>query len=583
MRFFDIKAVSGRAVSLFVPVVLLGCSAMPLGSGNALAQTAESEQDGSTTPTDPQLMYELMIAELAGSRGQMDVFLAGYLSASKRTDDPRVSERAFTLAVYFRQWEEAESVSRRWIDLDPDNPVVPRLLAQSLLHQDKADEAAALFITELRADELRADDDGQLLMFIQTELQQNGNPDTSVAVMQQIVDAFENNPQAHVALARAHITNSDTESALSAVQSALRVAPQNTDALLLQAQILNNQGESDESLDALSEALKSNPDNNELRLGYVQLLVAGGRFEEVPAELETIHSTAGANPNILFTISQLAVEAGFTDKAVEYLNELKTSELAADKARASFYLARIRDDEKAYDAAIAYYDEVQGGDLYFNSRVRAAELTALTGDIEQSRERLQQLAASMPDALLLPRIVSAESRILQNADQHEEAVKVLSEGLQRFPDESDLLYARALAAQNSGDNQMMMDDLKRLIELEPENAHALNALGYYYADENIELEQAQELLVKANDLLPGDPAIMDSLGWLRFRQENFADAVALLQAAYDIYPDPEIAAHLGAALWFNGEQEAARKLIDSALKDEPEDQRLLDVRDNTFQ
>ena len=129
---------------------------------------------------------------------------------------------------------------------------------------------------------------------------------------------------------------------------------------------------------------------------------------------------------------------------------------------------------------------------------------------------------------------------------------------------------------------MMIDDLNRLIELDPDNAHALNALGYHYADKNIELERAEQLLVKANELLPEDPAIMDSLGWLRFRKGQYDEAIKLLRSAYELYPDPEIAAHLGEALWLAGSEDEAKTIIAAALEKDPEDKRLLSVRDTVF-
>jgi Flp pilus assembly protein TadD len=152
---------------------------------------------------------------------------------------------------------------------------------------------------------------------------------------------------------------------------------------------------------------------------------------------------------------------------------------------------------------------------------------------------------------------------------------VLSKGLDRFPGNGELRYARALAADGAGDQDMMMSDLNALIEAEPDNAHALNALGYHLADNNVELDRAEELLVKANLLLPNDPAIMDSLGWLRYRQGRLQEAIELLTSAYKLYPDAEIAAHLGEAMWLNGNEEEARTLIEQALLDSPRDDHLL--------
>ena len=229
-----------------------------------------------------------------------------------------------------------------------------------------------------------------------------------------------------------------------------------------------------------------------------------------------------------------------------------------------------------------FYDAVGQGDLQFTAQLRAAELTALAGDLDEGRARLQRLAALTPNPAMQPRLATAESRMLQSANRQTEAVEVLTEALQQFPDDNDLLYARALASVNTGDDQSMINDLNRLIELDPNNAHALNALGYHYADENINLEEAEQMLVKANQLLPDDPAIMDSMGWLRYRQGQFDEAIKWLEDAYKQFPDPEIAAHLGEALWISGAQGEAQELIEQALVDNPEDEKLLAVQKNIF-
>lgn len=220
---------------------------------------------------------------------------------------------------------------------------------------------------------------------------------------------------------------------------------------------------------------------------------------------------------------------------------------------------------------------MQSGELGITAQIRSAELLGITGELEKGRQKLRQLAAAAPNPALQPRFLTAESRMLQSAGETSEAVSVLTDGLTRFPGDADLLYARALAAEKNDDDDMMIADLNTLIEADPNNAHALNALGYHYADSNIELEEAEVLLVKANALLPNDPAIMDSLGWLRYRQGRLDEAVTILKAAYQLYPDAEIAAHLGEALWLSGEEAEARQLLEEALLSAPADDKLLQV------
>lgn len=579
---FDTKAAVQRALSLLLPPLLVGCGSMPLGSGNALAQSpvvSESTTEdvsARSTDTDSQLMYDLLIAELAGRRGQLDVALESYLRAAELTDDHRVSERAARLAVYGRQWPEAETMARRWRALDPASTEAPQLLGQALLRQEKTDAAVEHFQQMLNETEERR----PVLRDIQVELQRNDNPSTSVLVMQALSKNFPDEVEAHLGLTRAHLINSDNAAALAASAVALDTAPQDTDALLLNAQILSATGKPEQAFNSLTAALEANAGNTELRLGYAQLLVESGRYDDVGSQLEIINDQVPEDAETLLTISLLALESRRIEQATEFFTQLKRVGGYPDQA--NFYLANIKDDQQEYQQAIELYDSVSQGDLQFPAQLRAAELTALLGNLDEGRERLQTLGMVASNPSVQTRLAMTESRMLQNANRQGEAIEVLSEALQRFPDDNDLLYARALAFVGTGDDQPMIDDLTRLIELDPDNAHALNALGYHYADENINLDEAEQLLVKAIALLPEDPAIMDSMGWLRYRQGKFDEAIEWLKGAYQQFPDPEIAAHLGEALWMNGARGEARQIVEQALIDNPDDERLLAVQNNIF-
>jgi len=167
--------------------------------------------------------------------------------------------------------------------------------------------------------------------------------------------------------------------------------------------------------------------------------------------------------------------------------------------------------------------------------------------------------------------------LLSQADRWEEAYETLSEGVETWPNDDDLRYSRALIADHNGKADVFTADLLTLIARDPDNAHALNALGYHYADNNKNLPEAEALLVKANSLLPEDPAILDSLGWLRFRLNEYDVALALLREAYALFPDAEIASHLGEVLWVSGDEAAARKVWEEALRQNPEDTKLQNV------
>lgn len=583
------RVLSGVAVA-----ILLGCSAMPMSPGTARADVsadAAAERD-----FDGDLMFELMIAELAGRRGQLDVATERYLAAAMRSDDPRVADRAARLAMFGRRWADAERAARRWIELDDAARDAREVLARALLSQDEGEAAAAEYVALVAmvpaADE-GADDEAladgaatgsadeappltraEVLRGLIASLREE-RPERAGTVLEALAEAYPDEAEAQLGVARLALAANDRDAALAAVERALAAEPGNVDAQLLRARVLLASGRADDAFDGLEAALEADPDDVQLALGRARLLAEAEREEEAFAEFERLHELAPEDGDVLLTIGLLALEAGRVEPARRYLESLLASGAHADQA--NFYLARIDDDARDRASAISHYEAVGPGPLYADARLRAAELVALEGDLAGGRARLERLAQELPDPNFAPRLLVAESRMLQQAGDPEEAVSVLSEGLEEYPENADLLYARALAADGAGDPDTLESDLYRLIEMDPDNAHALNALGYHFADGDRRLEEAETYLEKAVALEPDDAAILDSLGWLRYRQGRFAEAEELLRRAYALYPDGEIAAHLGEVLWVQGEREEARAVWNAALEETPDDEVLLRV------
>ena len=125
----------------------------------------------------------------------------------------------------------------------------------------------------------------------------------------------------------------------------------------------------------------------------------------------------------------------------------------------------------------------------------------------------------------------------------------------------------ALSAERQGKPQVLEKHLRHLLKLKPEHAHALNALGYSFAERNMRLDEAKKLITRALALAPEDPFIMDSMGWVLFRQGKLPEALKTLETAYGIKADPEIAVHIGEVLWTLGRKdEASRFMMEAARK-----------------
>lgn len=512
-----------------------------------------------------QLMFDILIGELAGRRGQLDVATDSYLRAAYQSDDQRVAKRATQLAVWGRRWVDAEEIGNRWLLLAPQSSEPHELLAQIYLQTNQTEKAT----TSLSRLITLSDDKKTTIDEVVLTLMRESDRARALKILSALSTQHTDQIEIIIAQARMALSTGAREDALEGAQAALELDPNNGSALLLKAQALGSMGKPGEGFDDIRAALEKDALNIELRLGFAQLLVDAGRHADASEQLEILFQQTGdSQPELLLSMGLLALESKRSDAAIRYLEALLAVDQQNDQAH--FYLGRIRDEQKEYAEAIKHYERVRVENLYFPSQLRSAELHASIGDLEKGRERLQSLKRVATNQELHPQIIATEARMVKQSGDVPAAIDVLSEGLKRFPTSGELLYARALTAEANNDPEMLRRDLNTLISVDPENAHAMNALGYHLADNNIELDRARELLERANELIPDDAAIMDSLGWLRYRQGEFDAALELLQKAYDLLPDPEIAAHLGEVLWTLGDQLAARKLWDKAILDAPD-------------
>ena len=569
---------SKRSVPFAIALVAAaGCHVLPVASPPALA-AADSPAARQLNASDrSQLMYEIMIAELAGRRGYLDIATEGYRSASARTDDPRVSERATKLAVYSRNWPHAIEAGSRWKTLDSENPEVYQIMAQVQLRRGNS-SAAADEMTRLI--ELSPGPVDATVEEIYATVAREPDGETALNAMRELRDRLPQEPSTNIAYARLAVSHSEREAALEAIDQALELQPHNGEALMVRAQILMSLGRGDEGLANLKRAVDDNPNDLNLHLGLARLLVDAGRYDEAEGEFERIYKSGYDDAQAMFTIGLLGLESKRNTAAATYFKRLL--ELGEFESEAHYYLARIADSQQKYEEAIEHYEQVAGGDSFFDAQIRAAELYGVTDRIAEGRARLNELKQSAGEDVQ-PRLVRAEARMLREAGLAEEGLVVLTEGLEQFPNDSNLLYTRALMADGQGNAEMFRADLEQLIEQQPDHAHALNALGYHYADADTNLDAAEDLLEKASRLLPQDPAIMDSLGWLYYRQGRMDDALSFLRSAYDELEDPEIAAHLGEVLWVTGEQDSAREIWDKALAESPDDMKLKSVVERFIQ
>jgi tetratricopeptide (TPR) repeat protein len=325
----------------------------------------------------------------------------------------------------------------------------------------------------------------------------------------------------------------------------------------------------------LQRAVESNPGDQGLRLTYARLLVDIKEYEQARVQFEKLHQASPDDVELLYTLGLLSLESQRLDDAEKYMMMLVR--LNQREGEAQYYLGRIYENRKQYDIAIDWYRQVHVGDYKFDAQLRIADMLGNSGRAEEAVGHLDaMLKGSQSDGTLV-RIYITKGELLRSARRYEEALTVFNTALDIVPGNSDLLYARALVAEKLGRIDMLEADIKAILKTEPDNAHALNALGFTLADQTERYEEAYEYLKRAIEIMPDDAAIIDSWGWVHYRLGDYEKAVDLLRKALSHYDDAEIAAHLGEVLWVSGSQKEAQGVWQKALKKSPDDPALQKV------
>jgi len=531
-----------------------------------LAEPAQQKKE----PLSARLLYQVLLGEIAGQRGVMDVSAASYLEAALHSTDPRVAERALKISVVGKQQDLALQAARRWVQLAPDNLEARQALAALALRTGNEQEALEQF--EYLVEQGR-DEEGGPYHSMLVLLAREPDKQRALEVMERLTALHPGDPEVYFAYARLAVHSEDWSLADRQVAQALRLRPDWTEALILQAQIGLKQDQGELARQRMQTALQRNPDDVELRMAYARLLVDLEQFEAARAEYARLLKQRPDDGQIVYSLALLALEAGQLNEASDFFERL--IELDFQTQQAYYYLGAIAEDQKQNQRAIDWYQRITGGDHWIEVQIRIARLEALDGEVAAAQERLSKLRMAQPEQA--QRLFLVEGEILSQIDRHDDAYKLYSVYLESQPDDAEILYARALVAERLDRLQQAEADFRAVLKQDPDNARTLNALGYTLADRTERYDEALALIEKALAQTPDDPAVIDSMGWVLFRLGRLQEARDHLQRAYDLTGDGEIAAHLGEVLWVMGDRQAARALWEKARETSPDNRVLQDT------
>jgi tetratricopeptide (TPR) repeat protein len=514
------------------------------------------------------LLFEFLISEVAAQRGMLGLAKEGYLDLARKTRDPRVVRRAAEIALYSRDQVVALELSRLWLELEPDSPRALQTLVVMLIAQGQVEEAAPYLEKMLSGQYL---DDG--FMQLPALFAKTRDVQAVYKVVGSLAQKHPDLPEARYALAYAALQAGHEDEALKELKKAESLKPGWEPSALLHAQLLLKSSRS-EGLDFLKRFLDTYPGAQDVRLAYARLLVAANQLNEAHKQFALLATELPNSSEISMAAGLLSLQMGKLEDAEKYLSQ--TLELGQeDGGVVRYYLGQVAEERKDYDLAENRYLSINEGEYLVASRTRLATMKARQGKLDEARAVLKAVKPS--NDVQEVQLVQAEADLMRQAKDYEGVYALLDAAVKARPDQVDLLYDHAMAAERLNKLDVVEADLRKVIKLKPDYAHAYNALGYTLAEKTDRLNEATELLDKAISLSPEDPFILDSMGWLYYRKGNLDKAREFLDRAWRIRQDPEIAAHLGEVLWMKGSRDEASRLWKSSLQSNPKNEVLIEI------
>lgn len=514
-----------------------------------------------------QVLYEYLLGEIAAQRGNPGLAAQTLAGLAKRTRDPRIARRAVEIANFARAPEIALDAARLWHESDPASAQALRTLTALLVAARRVEEAEP-YIAKLLAGEGTAAANG----FLQLGQLLGQNPDkgANLRVVRRLAERYPKLAEAHFAVAQAAAAANDEAAALASLSRAAGLRPDWEIAVLFEAQLLRRRSP-EAAAGRLAAFLERHPGSRDVRLNYARLLVGERRFPEARAEFDKLLSLHKDDLDAIHGVGLLALQA--KEYAVAEANMRRLLELGyRDPNAVRYALGQIAEEQKDWPRAIGWYESIERGEHALPARMRIAQALARQGRLDEARALLRATSATEPQRVQL---VIAEAQLLREAGRHREAFDLLGKALEASPEQPELLYDHALAAEKLDRLDVLESNLRKLIQLKPDHAHAYNALGYTLADRNERLPEARKLIERALELAPEDYYIIDSMGWLLYRLGDLKGALEHLRRAWNGRPDGEIGAHLGEVLWVMGERAEAERIWGEALKSSPENEVLL--------
>ena len=535
------------------PTLVIVCSFFTLLT--AYAGTEKQAQLSSTA------LYNILAGEFASHRGQYEHALDFYLPQARFYHSPYLAERATRLALNQKRYKDMLEAAKIWQQANNGEALAHFFLALALAHNKHIDEA---FKHMLETAKLNHSTDFTWLVHQISEQQTQENVLHKLLV---ITDAYPANYDIHLAIAMLSLITGDNEQALIYTDKATDATIDNDAVYTYAADIYLNQNLPDKALEMYRKALDKTPHNVELRLRYA-LLASRYDLNLAAQEFQILFTLIPKHPLILLNLGLISLDQENYQKSKLMFERLLTQ--TEHKALAHYYLGQIASINNNDAQALQHFLAINKSPETASAREHIAAIYMKQMRYDEAEELIKSELQSAKNPDRIERLNILMATLLQQQGYPDKAYDYLSQQLSNSPDAIDVRYTRAMLAELQDNLLQMEDDLRHIIQIQPDSILALNALGYTLAKKTNRLDEAYDLIQQALQLSPQDPAILDSMGWVLYRMGQWQEALKYLQQAMQQFPDAEVAAHLGEVLWMIGQKEDARVVLKDALHQTPD-------------
>ncbi|MDX2463554.1 MAG: tetratricopeptide repeat protein [Porticoccus sp.] len=512
-------------------------------------------------PFATDTLYDLLVGELAGIRKNFDVAQKKYFAQARLTRDPSVVARATQIAAYVENKPVLLEMSLLWTEIEPENLDAHSLCAMSLSQYGRFDEALphAEFALE------HGNNEPLMSLVISANRASKQQRDTLLQHYPKLEAQMPENLFLQLTKAMLLRQQGLLSDALLVISQLLNQDATLQPAIMLKAQLLYQQGNKEEAVTFMEKSLVNAPDNRRMRLQFARYL-AEDDLESAHHQLTLLAKKYPNDPELLYSLALASKGLGLRVEALDLFTQLTRFPRTSQSAH--YELGDMAEQDNNIESVLIHYRQVLSGPKFIPAAVRLSRFMTNHGQLDDARLYLQKLRLDNPQQSAS--LYQVESELLAQQQLLDEAYNVLSNAILQEPKNIQLLYMRSLVSERQKNFASSEKDLRAILEQDSDNAMALNALGYTLTVHTDRFEEAHQLIIRALELNPGDPATTDSLGWVSYRLENYEEAIKYLRQAFLKLPDPEVAAHLGEVLWVTGQREEAASIWQKILEQDPD-------------